>query len=197
MDELFSEESRHFQDKFDTRRLADRIAEHFIRPALSAEQAAFIATARMVFLATISAEGQPECTYKGGRAGFVTVVNEQTLQLPFYDGNGLFSTLGNIIATGRVGLFFIDFEASYRLRVNGTATVEDPPGQGAPGVLQIVTVHTEVVYDLCERYVHRMKFVEESPYCPDEDYEPPDAPYLKKALYDGARPGETAKNRAD
>jgi uncharacterized protein len=190
VDELFSEQSRHFQDKFDTRRLADRIAEHFIRPLLSPEQAAFISTARMVFLATVTADGQPECTYKGGRAGFVTVVDEQTLQIPFYNGNGIFSTLGNISATGRVGLFFIDFEDSYRLRVNGTATISDPPDKGAPGALQIVTVRTEVVYDQCERYVHRMQFIKESPYCPAEDYEPPAAPYLKKPLYDGARPGE-------
>jgi predicted pyridoxine 5'-phosphate oxidase superfamily flavin-nucleotide-binding protein len=190
VDEPFSTQSRRFQDKFDTRRLADRIAEHFIRPTLSPEQAAFIASARMVFLATVTGDGQPECTYKGGRAGFITVVDEQTLQVPFYNGNGIFSTLGNIIATGRIGLFFIDFEDSYRLRVNGTATVADPPGKGAPGALQIVTVRTEVIYDQCERYVHRMKFIEESQYCPDEDYEPPTAPYLEKALYDGARPGE-------
>lgn len=190
MEGLFGFESRSLQDEFDTRRLADRIVEHFVRPELSEEQAAFITGARMLFIATCNAAGQPECTYKGGRAGFVTVVDERTLRIPFYNGNGLFSTLGNIAATGRVGLFFIDFETSYRLRVNGTAVVGDAPGQGAPGALKVVTVTTEVVYDLCERYVHRMKFVEESPYCPADSYEPPPAPYLQKSLYDGARPGE-------
>ena len=58
----------------------------------------------MVFLATVDAAGQPECTYKGGRPGFIRVLDDRTLILPFYDGNGLFSTLGNIRATGRVGL---------------------------------------------------------------------------------------------
>jgi uncharacterized protein len=187
---LFSDQSRRLQDEFDTRRLADRLAEHFVRPVLNEEQAAFVATARMVFIATKNAAGQPECSYKGGRAGFVEVVDEGTLRIPFYNGNGLFSTLGNIEATGRVGLLFIDFEESYRLRVNGPATVSDPPDQGAPGALKIVTVTSEVVYDMCERYVHRMKFVEESPYSPAEGYQPPPAPYLAKPLYDGVRPGE-------
>lgn len=192
MEKLFSEESRSLQDEFDTRRLADRIVEHFVRPELNTEQADFIRGARMLFIATCNADGRPECTYKGGRAGFVKVLDDHTLQIPFYDGNGLFSTLGNIRATGRVGLFFIDFETSYRLRVNGPAVVNTPPGEGAAGALKTVTVTTETVYDLCERYVHRMTFVEESPYCPDDGYEPPPATYLDKPLYDGARPGEPA-----
>lgn len=190
MDNLFGAESRQLQDEFDTRRLADRIVEKFVRPELSPEQASYVTRARMVFVATCTADGQPECTYKGGRAGFVKVVDERTLQIPFYDGNGLFSTLGNIRATGRIGLLFVDFEESYRLRINGPAVVGDPPEEGAPGALKIVTVRTEVVYDLCERYVHRMRFVEESPFCPAEDYQPPSAPYLAKSIYDGVRPGE-------
>jgi hypothetical protein len=51
-------------------------------------------------------------------------------------------------------------------------------------------VRTETVYELCERYVHRMRFVEDSVYCPAPGYEPPPAPYLAKPLYDGVRPGE-------
>jgi predicted pyridoxine 5'-phosphate oxidase superfamily flavin-nucleotide-binding protein len=190
MDNLFGKESLLLQDEFDTRRLAGRIVDNFVRDVLNEEQASFVAAARMVFLATCNADGNPECTYKGGRSGFITVLDEKTLQIPFYNGNGLFSTLGNIAATGRVGLFFIDFETSYRLRVNGPAVVSDPPGEGVPGALKIVTVTTEVVYDLCERYVHRMQFIEESPYSPADGYQPPSAPYLKKSLYDGARPEE-------
>lgn len=189
MTAVFSSEARDLQERFDTRRLADRIVEHFVRPELSPEQMAYIAAARMFFIATVTADGQPECSYKGGRPGFVTVEDERTLRLPFYNGNGLFSTLGNIRATGRAGLLFVDFEESYRLRVNGTAVIDEPDGD-EPGALLTVRLHTEVVYELCERYVHRMRFVEESVYCPAPGYEPPPAPYLAKPLYDGVRPGE-------
>jgi predicted pyridoxine 5'-phosphate oxidase superfamily flavin-nucleotide-binding protein len=189
-EELFGPESLHLQERFDTRRLANRLVEHFVRPELSPEQAAFVTGCRMVFLATVNAAGQPECTYKGGRPGFIRVLDNRTLVLPFYDGNGLFSTLGNIRATGRVGLFFIDFEEHYRLRVNGTAQVAEPDPEADPGALVLVTVTSEVVYDLCERYVHTMRFVQESEYCPAPGYQPPPAPYLAKPLYDGVRPGE-------
>ena len=188
--ELFGPESLQLQERFDTRRLADRLVEHFVRPELSAEQLQFVAGCRMVFLATVTAAGQPECTYKGGRPGFVRVLDDRTLVLPFYDGNGLFATLGNIRATGRVGLFFIDFEQGYRLRVNGTAQVTDADPDADPGALVLVTVTSEVVYDLCERYVHTMRFEHESEYCPAPGYQPPPAPYLAKPLYDGVRPGE-------
>lgn len=190
MTPVFTSEARELQERFDTRRLADRIAEHFVRPELSPEQMDYIRTARMVFVASVTGDGQPECSYKGGRPGFVQVIDERTLVVPFYDGNGLFSTLGNLRATGRVGLLFVDFEESYRLRVNGTAEFDDDAE--SPGALINVRVRTETVYELCERYVHRMAFVEESRYCPAAGYEPPPAPYLSKPLYDGARPGEPA-----
>lgn len=192
IEQMFSPEARELQDKFDTRRLADRIVEHFVRPGLSEEQAEIVRTSRMLFIATVGRDGRPDCSYKGGRSGFVRVVDDQTLVIPFYDGNGLFCTLGNIKATGRVSLLFVDFEASYRLRVNGTGVVSAPEDvEGTySGAVALVTVKSEVVYDLCERYVHKLQFVEESEYCPAEGYEPPPAPYLGKAIYDGMRPGE-------
>ena len=190
---LYHEGSRELQDRFDTRRLADRITERFVRPELDAEQAAVVTGARMVFVATVTADGTPEVSYKGGRPGFVRVVDPRTLTIPFYDGNGMFSSLGNIRATGRVGLLFIDFETGYRLRVNGAAVADPEPDRGRdPGAVVLVTVSAEVVYDLCERYVHAMRFEAESEFCPAPDYQPPPAPYLAKPMYDGVRPGEPA-----
>lgn len=194
MQSIFSAEARELQDVFDTRRLADRLIEHFVEPTLNSEQAAFIRRCRMLFIATIGPQGLPDCSYKGGRSGFVRVVDDGTLIIPFYDGNGMFCTLGNIKSSGKVGLLFIDFESSYRLRVNGSASVTVVGRDGTPefpGALALVSVKTEVVYDLCERYVHKLQFIEESEFCPAEAYEPPEAPYLKKSIYDGARPGES------
>lgn len=190
-DDLFGPESRQLQDRFDTRRLADRITEHFVRSELDEEQTRVVEAARMVFVATVTAAGGPEVSYKGGRPGFVTVLDAATLTIPFYNGNGMFSSLGNIMATGRIGLLFIDFETGYRLRVNGTAVADaDPDTRRDPGAMVLVTVTADVVYDLCERYVHKLAFEEESVYCPAPDHSPPAAPYLAKPLYDGARPGE-------
>lgn len=191
-DDLFGPESRELQDRFDTRRLADRITERFVRPELDAGQVAVVEAARMVFVATVTAAGDPEVSYKGGRPGFVRVLDPRTLTIPFYDGNGMFSSLGNIRATGRVGLLFIDFETGNRLRVNGAAVADPEPDRDRdPGAVVLVTVTAEVVYDLCERYVHSLRFEEESVFCPAPGHQPPPAPYLAKPMYDGVRPGET------
>jgi uncharacterized protein len=49
---IYYEGSRRFQDRFDTRRLADRIEERFFpRPRIDEEDRAFIESCDMLFLA--------------------------------------------------------------------------------------------------------------------------------------------------
>ena len=73
----------------------------------------------MFFLATSDADGQPQCSYKGGEPGFVRVLDERTLCFPVYDGNGMYLSLGNLHVNPKVGLLFIDFESPSPLRVEG------------------------------------------------------------------------------
>ena len=68
---MYHDASRRLQDRFDTRRLADRLAEKLSRTAFTEEDSAFIASQAMFFFATADADGWPECSYKGGVAGFV------------------------------------------------------------------------------------------------------------------------------
>ena len=90
VERMYHEGSRRFQDRFDTRRLADRIDEKFLQDVeIDAEDKAFIERMDMFFLATADAEGRPQCSYKGGDPGFVRVLDERTLAFPNYDGNGL------------------------------------------------------------------------------------------------------------
>ena len=62
------------------------------------------------FLSTVDPNGQPTCSYKGGDPGFVRVPDPQTIAWPNYDGNGMYLSMGNAAATGKVGLIFIDLE---------------------------------------------------------------------------------------
>ena len=132
------------QERFDTRRLADRLAEAST-DTFRDEFARFIEARDMFFIASTDPDGNPDCSYKGGDPGFVRVVDERTLAFPMYDGNGMFRTLGNLAAHPRVGLLFIDFEEGSRLRVNGDANVafDDPLGADHPGALCVVRVRAE------------------------------------------------------
>jgi predicted pyridoxine 5'-phosphate oxidase superfamily flavin-nucleotide-binding protein len=162
---------RQLQDQHDTRRLADRIDERIVHETIDDGDRAFIEGCDMVFVATADAEGQPQCSYKGGEPGFVRVLDERTIAYPNYDGNGMYLTAGNLLVNPRVGLLFIDFEARKRLRLNGVAThAEDDPLMAEYPEAQFVTrVAVTEVFPNCPRYIHHYRLVERSRFVPKEE----------------------------
>ena len=172
---MYHEGSRQLQDRFATRPLADRLAEVLARNAFTDDDRAFIESRPLFFMATADAQGRPDCSYKGGRPGFVRVVDPHTLAFPSYDGNGMFKSLGNVLLNPQVGLLFIDFESPRRLRVNGRASVheDDPLLTEFAGAQLMIRVRAEAIFPNCPRYIHRMQIVEESPYAPCEGRTPP------------------------
>ena len=64
---MYHEGSRQLQDRFETRRLADRLVEVVVHDAFTDDDRAFIESRPLFFLATADAEGRPDCSYKGGR----------------------------------------------------------------------------------------------------------------------------------
>ena len=166
---------RELQDSRDTRRIADRLAEVTLRSGFTDDDRAFIARSRMFFLATADSEGRPDCSYKGGAPGFVHVTGPSTLEIPDYDGNGMYRSWGNVQANPHVGLLFIDFETPKRLRVNGTARILRDPALCAdwPGAVFLVRIEAERIFPNCPRYIHQMQFVKESEHTPRAGYQPP------------------------
>jgi hypothetical protein len=171
----YHEGMRSLQDRFDTRRLADRLDEKLGRTAFTDEDREFIESRRLFFLATADAEGRPDCSYKGGEPGFVRVTAPDELAFPSYDGNGMFRSLGNVLVNPAVALLFIDFERPNRLRVNGRASIVegDPLLAAFDGAQLVVRVRATRIFPNCPRYIHRMALVEASPYAPRPGYTPP------------------------
>ena len=96
-------------------------------PALDAHAVQFIGLSPFVVLASSDASGQMDASPRGGDAGFVKVLNAQTLLLPDAPGNNRLDTLENIIATGRLGLLFMVPGFDETLRVNGRAVLSTNP----------------------------------------------------------------------
>jgi len=188
--------AREIQERFDTRRLADTITARTVHDAISEREAEFIARMDMFFLATEGADGRLDCSYKGGDPGFVKVLDERTIAFPNYDGNGQYLSTGNILETGKVGILFIDFQNQWRMRLNGTATIdfEDPLVTEWPEAQFVVRVHVEEVFPNCPRYIHRMELVERSVFVPRSDCETPDPDW--KAAFEDVLPAEQQRRRA-
>jgi uncharacterized protein len=148
--------NRDLQDAFDSRALADRLTEKLGRDQFNEADATFIAAQPFFFLATADAEGRPDCSFKGGAPGFARVVAPDLLVFPDYDGNGMFKSLGNIVANPFVGLLFIAMtERPARLRVNGRAEVvrDDPLMADIPGAQLLVKVTPIDIFPNCPRYI--------------------------------------------
>lgn len=180
---------RALQERFDTTRLAEKLAE-VASDEFRPELVRFVEGRDMFFIASTDPTGAPDCSYKGGDPGFVRVIDEHTLTFPAYDGNGMFRTLGNIEANPQVGLLFVDFESSTRLRVNGDATIEfdGPLVAGYPEAIAVVKVRARTIFANCGRYVHEYRKVTASPFVPREGAETPVPDWKRIAWFDGALP---------
>lgn len=184
---MYHEGNRSLQERFDSRRIADRLVEVLHRVRFSDEDRAFIESRAMFFLATADRNGAPDCSYKGGDPGFVHVVDPSTLAFPVYDGNGMFRSLGNIVVNPAVGLLFVDLEEGSRLRVNGRARLEwdGELVMRYPGASGVVVVTVESAFANCRRYVHQYHKVEASPFVPDEAGEAPVPDWKLHEWFDG------------
>lgn len=187
---MYHDGNRELQDHFDTRRLADRLEQITVHTALHDGDVAFIERSPMFFLATTDADGWPDVSYKGGRAGFVRCLDRQTVAFPSYDGNGMFKSLGNVLVHDRVGLLFVDFEQPNRLRIQGTAsvTVDDELLGSWAGAQAVVRVRVERAFPNCPRYVHRMTLDEVSVYAPGPDHVPPEPEWKRMDVFRDALP---------
>jgi uncharacterized protein len=188
MDEsrLYHQGSRELQDRFDTRRIADRLERVNLRAAFTDSDRELIEAAPMFFLATIDPDGFPDVSYKGGLPGFVRVTGPSELAFPSYDGNGMFKSLGNVLAEPRVGLVFIRWEgARKKLRIQGRASVhaDDPLLSELPGAQLIVRVAVERIFDNCPRYLHDVRIEDWSVYAPRAGHEPPIPDWKRKPVY--------------
>lgn len=190
MSNVYGSEHRALQDQFDTRRLADLLEGGFIAGEVDDNNKAFIESRDMFFLSTIDQNGNPTVSYKGGDPGFVRVVDGKTIAFPFYDGNGMFYSWGNIAGNAKVGMLFIDFASPNRLRVQGTATVDmnDDLMMDYVEAQGIVRVTVDAIWPNCPRYVHRMEKVKPSRYVPREAGKTPLAGWKRIDIVQDALP---------
>jgi len=95
--------------------------------SLAARPRALVAGADTFFIATWHPEGGADASHRGGRPGFVRVLDDTTLEFPDYPGNNTFNTLGNLAGHPRAGLLFVDFERGDLLQLTGRTEIRWEP----------------------------------------------------------------------
>lgn len=82
---------------------------------------AFIAERDSFYQATVSQTGWPYVQHRGGPAGFLKVLDEQTIGYADFSGNRQYISVGNLRGDDRVSLLLMDYPQRRRLKIWGRA----------------------------------------------------------------------------
>lgn len=94
--------------------------------ALSADEAAFLAQRDSFYMASVGETGWPYVQHRGGPAGFVKMLDPQTIGFADFAGNRQYVSLGNLAGDDRVSMFFMDYANRARLKMFGHASAIGP-----------------------------------------------------------------------
>ena len=123
MKKIFHKGHIQARNKYKTHANADYWLETLDTEKLNDEMKKFIENTTYFFFATASPDGQPNLNYKGGKKGFLYVVDERTLVFPNFKGNGILHSIGDLEVNDKVSLLIPDFNQNTRLKIIGKATV--------------------------------------------------------------------------
>jgi len=170
-EEFYTDSQRKLQKDGQHEKLAEVVVHAIVRDELEELHTDYINSRDYFFLSTVSADGTPTVSYKGGDIGFVKVMSPNRLVFPNYDGNGMWFSMGNIDEAAKVGMLFMDMVTPWRIRVQGTAKLSKDTELMSqfPGCNMVVDVAVDVVFQNCARYIHKHTRVETSPYVPAKD----------------------------
>ncbi|MEM7255300.1 MAG: pyridoxamine 5'-phosphate oxidase family protein [Pseudomonadota bacterium] len=125
---------------------------------------AFIENASFAVMASSNGDGDCDASPKGGKPGWVKIVNERTLLLPDIGGNRLFQSYENFETNPKAGFVFIIPGMETTARVNGRVEILEPdqvaqygiePDVHAPdansGLVQGFLLHIDEAYFHCPR----------------------------------------------
>jgi len=95
---------------------------------LKPEDIDFIASRDSFYLASAGAGGWPYVQHRGGPAGFLKIVDAQTLAMADFRGNRQFISVGNAATNDKVALILMDYPSRARLKLLAHLEVRDLAG---------------------------------------------------------------------
>ncbi len=139
---VFHEGELEVQRRAGVTREAARVGRS-IGAAIPPVAAGFLAAQPFVVVASVAGDGRVDASVVAGAPGFLAALDATTLRIGAAPPPGD-PLLGNVRATGTVGLLAIDFAARRRMRANGSAAV------AADGA---IVVRPDEVFSNCPKYI--------------------------------------------
>ena len=108
-DVMFTPAVRAQQDRDGTGESYARRYANMDIAQLGPDEADFLGSRTSIYMASVSQTGWPYVQHRGGPAGFLKVLNGQTLGFADYRGNRQYISKGNLSHDNRVSLFAMDY----------------------------------------------------------------------------------------
>lgn len=127
-DVAFTPAVKLVQEKKGSRRAYARMEEKGgWQETVTDDLAQFIGERDSFYLGTASADGQPYIQHRGGKPGFLKVLDEKTLAFADFRGNRQYITAGNLSENYKACIFLMDYPNRRRIKIWGRAEVVDDP----------------------------------------------------------------------
>lgn len=157
-------------------------------PYLDDHCRAFIAKSPFLLIASADAHGRLDVSPKGDPAGFVQVLDDQTLVIPDRPGNRRADTLVNLIQHPQIGLIFLVPGKEETLRVNGRARIVRDEWLRARLAVRGKLPDLAIVVTVEEAYMHCAKCMIRSQLWHAEEWgAPAELPSLAAIMIDHAK----------
>jgi len=113
----FTDSVRRAQQHYGTRKAYARMESAAGSNLLSERESAFIKSRDGFYMATVGENGWPYVQFRGGPAGFLRVLDEETLGYADFRGNGQYISTGNLQSGGHAALILMDYPNRQRLKL--------------------------------------------------------------------------------
>ena len=140
-DVAFTPAVKRFQEIKGSRKAYARMEEKGgWKSTITEELAQFIGERDSFYLGTANADGQPYVQHRGGKPGFLKVLDDKTLAFADFRGNRQYISAGNLEENDKATLFLMDYPNRRRIKIWGRARVDD-------GDADLVARLTDADYD--------------------------------------------------
>ena len=141
--------------------VSDRFDAEAIRQ-ISEADALFIASA---YRDGDGAEQGADASHRGGKPGFVKLLDDRSFVFPDFRGNNAYNTIGNIVRNPKTGFLFIDFETGDMLTMTGESTIiwDGPEVEAFEGAQRLVQFEATEVRRIKGGFANRSAFIGYAP----------------------------------
>ena len=133
----FTDSVKKVQEQYGTRAPYQKMEEKDgFRNSLTWQEKSYIQNRDSFYMASVGENGWPYMQFRGGPKGFLKALDDNVLAFADFRGNGQYISTGNLNATKKTVLFFMDYTKQQRLKIWAEAEVLD--AQDHPELLKKV-----------------------------------------------------------